>query len=259
MARRGETRGHQAVSSGRVALVTGASRGIGAATAVALGRAGFRVMLAAGGTAEELRAVAAACGPDAEHLLVDLEPIGAAERMVDATLSRCGRIDVLVNNAGIRRNAAFGDFSHTQFDQLIAINLAAPFFTSQAVLPAMTAQGGGRIIHVASQMGRVAAEGNALYGMAKAALIQLTRAMALELAPRGIIVNSISPGPIATRFNLDRFAAEPGRQQRMEAKVPLGRLGEPEEIAEVIAFLATCRGGFVVGHDLVADGGYIIQ
>lgn len=216
-------------------------------------------MLAAEGTAEELQAVATACGPDTIHLMIDLASPCEAERMVEAALTHRGRIDVIVNNAGTRHNASFGDFRHAQFANLLAINLGAPFFSSQAVLPAMTAQGGGRIIHVASQMGRVAAQGNALYGMAKAALIKLTRGMALELAPRGIIVNSASSGPIATRFNLDRFAAQPGRQRHIEAKVSLGRLGEPEEIAELIVFLATCRGGFVVGHDLVADGGYIIQ
>ncbi|WP_431285657.1 SDR family NAD(P)-dependent oxidoreductase [Humitalea sp. 24SJ18S-53] len=195
----------------------------------------------------------------AHPLLVDLQVAGAGARMVDEAMARCGRIDVLVNNAGIRCRADFGTFTQAEFDQLIAINLAAPFFASQAVIPAMTAQGGGRIIHVASQMGSVAAQGNALYGLSKAALIQLTRAMALELAPRGIMVNAVSPGPIATRFNLDRFADEPGRQQRIEAKVPAGRLGEPEEVAEAIVFLATCRGAFIHGHDLVVDGGYVIQ
>ncbi len=242
-----------------VALVTGASRGIGRATAVALARAGFRVVLAAEGTTEELETAAVACGRGAVPLQIDLASRDGAERMVAAALAQCGRIDVLVNNAGIRHNAAFGGFTHEQFDQLIAINLAAPFFASQAVLPAMLQQGGGRIIHVASQMGRVASAGNALYGMAKAALIQLTRNMALELAPRGIAVNAVSPGPIATRFNLDRFALRPGRRQEVEAKVPAGRLGTEEEVAEVILFLATCRGSFIHGHDLVVDGGYVIH
>ncbi len=123
----------------------------------------------------------------------------------------------------------------------------------------MRAQGGGRIIHVASQMGHVAAEDNALYGSFKAALIQLARNMAFELAKEGIQVNSVSPGPIATQYNIDSYGAVPGKMETMVSRVPAGRLGRPEEVAEAIAFLATAEGGFIHGHDLVVDGGYIIH
>jgi gluconate 5-dehydrogenase len=191
--------------------------------------------------------------------LVDLGDPGAAERMVDTALVRFGRIDVLVNNAGIRCRKPFGSFTRADFAALIEVNLAAAFFASQAVLPAMRAQGGGRIIHIASPHGTVASEENAMYGTTKAALIHLARNMAYELAKDGIQVNTVSPGPIATQFNIDTWGKIPGKMEMMSARVPAGRMGRPEEVAEAVAFLATAAGSFIQGHDLVVDGGYIIH
>lgn len=246
-----------------VALVTGASRGIGRETAYALAAKGFHVFLAADGTTAELEEAVAACGslgaPAARFAIADLSSPDAAETMVDAALAEFGRVDVLVNNAGIRCRKAFGSFSRHDFASLIEINLAAAFFASQAVLPAMRRQGGGRIIHVASQMGSVAAEENALYGMTKAALIHLARNMAFELARDGIQVNTVSPGPIATQFNIDTWGSMPGKLETMVSRVPAGRMGRPQEIAEAITFLATTTGSYIHGHDLVVDGGYIIH
>lgn len=247
----------------RVALVTGASRGLGHAAAVALAAQGFDLFLAAEGTAAELLSVDEACRRaglgDAAHGLFDLAEAGAAEQMAAAALARFGRVDVLVNNAGQRCAKPFGSFSRAEFDQLVQVNVAAAFFASQAVLPAMRAQGGGRIINMASQMGRVAARGNAVYGLTKAALIHLTRSMALELSADNILVNSISPGPIDVAFNRTRYAANPAGWSAMERMVPLGRFGLPTEVAEAVVFLATSEGRFIQGHDLVIDGGYIIQ
>ncbi|HQT76396.1 MAG: hypothetical protein B7Z80_26950 [Rhodospirillales bacterium 20-64-7] len=246
-----------------VALVTGASRGIGYETALALAAKGFALFLAAEGTTAELTDAVAACrqagAPDADFALFDLSAPGQAETMVEGALAAFGRIDVLVNNAGIRCRKPFGAFTREDFTQVIEVNLAAAFFSSQAVLPAMRAQGGGRIIHVASQHGSVASEENALYGCTKAALIHLARNMAYELAKEGIQVNTVSPGPIATQYNLDTWGLQPGKLDAMAARVPAGRMGRPEEIAEVIAFLATTKGSFIQGHDLVVDGGYIIH
>ena len=250
------------IPTSRVALVTGASRGIGQVTALALAERGFSLFLAAEGTVAELTAAQAECrrlgAPDAAFEVVDLAKPGEAERMVAAALERFGRVDVLVNNAGIRCRKAFGTFTREDFCRLMEVNLAAAFFASQAVLPAMRLQGGGRIIHVASQMGSVASEENALYGTAKAALIHLARCMAFELAREGIQVNSVSPGPIATAFNLETYGRQPGKMETMAARVPVGRFGEPREVAEAIVFLATLEGQFIAGHDLVVDGGYII-
>ncbi|MCO6416689.1 SDR family oxidoreductase [Siccirubricoccus sp. KC 17139] len=247
----------------KVALVTGASRGIGHAIALALAARGFALFLAAEGTAEELAGAATACrasgAPDAVSAIFDLAAEGAAEAMVSAALARFGRLDVLVNNAGIRCRKPFGSFTRAEFRALLAVDLEAAFFASQAVLPAMRRQGGGRIIHIASQMGRVAAEENALYGAAKAALLQLTRNMAFELAKENIQVNSVSPGPIATQYNIESYGRMPGRTELMTSRVPAGRFGRPEEVAEAVAFLATCETGYIQGHDLLIDGGYTIH
>jgi NAD(P)-dependent dehydrogenase (short-subunit alcohol dehydrogenase family) len=197
--------------------------------------------------------------PDARHAVADLSQPGAAETMVAAALAAFGRIDVLVNNAGIRCRKPFGTFTRADFAAVVEVNLAAAFFASQAVLPAMRLQGGGRIIHVASQHGSVASEENALYGTTKAALIHLARNMAFELAREGIVVNTVSPGPIATQYNLDTWGRQPGKLETMTSRVPAGRMGRPEEIAEAIVFLATTEGSFIHGHDLVVDGGYIIH
>lgn len=246
-----------------VALITGASRGIGREIALALAAKGLSVFLTADGTEQELTETAAAAraagAPTADWAIVDLSTQGEAERMVQIALQAMGRINVLVNNAGIRCRKPFGDFTHQDFSALIQVNLAAVFFASQAVLPTMRARGAGRIIHIASQHGSVASEENALYGLTKAALIHLARNMAYELAKDGIQVNTVSPGPIATQFNIDSWVRIPGKLQAMAARVPAGRMGRPEEIGEVVAFLATTQGSFIQGHDLVVDGGYIIH
>lgn len=247
----------------KVALVTGASRGIGRETAVGLAARGFRLFLAADHSEAELEDVAAACllagAPEARFRIIDLAVPGQAEAMVESALAAFGQVDVLVNNAGIRCRKPFGAFTRQDFTSVIEVNLAAAFFASQAVLPAMRAQGGGRIIHIASQHGTVASEENALYGITKAALIHLARNMAFELAREGIQVNTVSPGPIATQYNLDTWGKQAGKLEMMTQRVPAGRMGRPEEVAEAVVFLATSQGNYIHGHDLVVDGGYIIH
>jgi NAD(P)-dependent dehydrogenase (short-subunit alcohol dehydrogenase family) len=250
--------------TGKIALVTGASRGIGRATALALAQAGAAVYLAADGTREELAAVASDCrGPNssvrAEFGLFDLADPGDVERMIDAALACFGRIDILVNNAGIRIRKPFGEFSSADFDRLVAVNLRAPFLASQAVLPSMRASGGGRIITVASQLGIVASPNSALYGLAKAALIYMTKAMALELAKDKISVNAVSPGPIETEFTRAQMEKQPGYKEWRESQIPLGRWGQPDEVAQAIVFLASTTATFVHGSNLVIDGGFIVQ
>jgi NAD(P)-dependent dehydrogenase (short-subunit alcohol dehydrogenase family) len=250
--------------NGKIALVTGASRGIGRATALALSHAGAAVYLAADATAEELAAVAAECRrrnpfARAEHGLFELGDAGEVQRMVDAALVCFGRIDILVNNAGIRIRKPFGEFSAEDFDRLIAVNLRAPFLASQAVVPTMRANGGGRIVTVASQLGIVASPNSSLYGIAKAGLIYMTKAMALELAKDNIQVNAVSPGPIETEFARATMDKQPGYKQWRESQIPLGRWGTPEEVAETILFLASTPASFVHGANLVVDGGFILQ
>ena len=145
------------------------------------------------------------------------------------------------------------------FSRVAAVNLRAPFFASQAVLPLMREAGGGRIIHVASQLGSVAARDTALYSATKAALIQLTRSMALELAGENILVNAVSPGPTATEYLKKHAYKTPEERAQRLGTVPMGRFGEPPEIANAVLFLASGDASFVHGHNLVVDGGYIIH
>ena len=164
--------------------------------------------------------------------------------MTEAAIASLGRIDILVNNAGIRIRHPFGEYSAADFDQLIAVNLRAPFLASQAVVPSMRANGGGRIITIASQNGIVAAANSALYGVSKAALIYLTKAMAFELAKDNITVNAVSPGPIETEFTRARMEREPGHRELRASQVPVKRWGKPEEIAAAVLFLASTEATF---------------
>jgi NAD(P)-dependent dehydrogenase (short-subunit alcohol dehydrogenase family) len=177
--------------------------------------------------------------------------------MIQTAAAVFGRIDVLVNVAGIRAALDFEQYTRDDFDKVVAVNLAAPFFASQAVAPVMRRQGGGHIIHIASQLARVTYAKRALYGLTKAALVHLTKSMAYELGRDGIIVNSISPGPIRTQYIIDRDAAQPeAAAQRVKMYLPIGRLGEPEEIADVALFLATTPATYLQGEDICVDGGY---
>ncbi len=246
---------------GKTALITGASRGIGRAIALRLAADGAAIYLAADGSEAELKDVAGACrkagAPDVRWGVHDLARQGEAEAMITAAQQQAGRIDILVNNAGVRARKAFGDFTHDDFERLIAINLRAPFFASQAVIPVMRAQGGGHIIHIASQLGIVASRYGAIYSLTKAALIQLTRSMALELAADRIAVNAVCPGPISTEGFL--AGRNPGELEQRARDVPIGRFGTVEEVAGAVAFLVSKDAAYVIGHALVMDGGYIIH
>jgi NAD(P)-dependent dehydrogenase (short-subunit alcohol dehydrogenase family) len=245
--------------SGKCAVVTGASRGIGRAVALRLASEGAAIYAAADGTEAELAETAGACrksgAPDAAWGVHDLTLAGRPEAMIAAAHRRLGRIDILVNNAGLRARKPFGEFTQEEFDRLVAVNLRAPFFASQAVVPIMRAQGGGHVIHMASQLGIVASRYGAVYNLTKAGLIQLTRSMALELSAEGIRVNAVCPGPVAT----EGFVAgrNPGELEQRARDVPIGRFGTVEEVAGVVAFLVSKDAAYVAGHALVMDGGYI--
>ena len=248
-------------ANGRKSIfITGGASGIGLAAAKRFAKEGWFVGLSdidAGGL--KLAQGVLGAGNCSTHKLDVRDRKAWDKALAEFAKASGGRLDVLLNNAGIRCRKAFGSYTRADFATVVSVNLAAAFFASQAVLPAMRAQGGGRIIHVASQMGSVAAEENALYGLTKAALIHLTRNMAFELAKEGIQVNSVSPGPIATQFNLDTWGRMPGKLETMVGRVPAGRMGEAREVAEAIVFLATAEGSYIQGHDLVVDGGYIIH
>jgi NAD(P)-dependent dehydrogenase (short-subunit alcohol dehydrogenase family) len=249
---------------GKVAIVTGVSSpvGIGAAVARRLAGSGARLVLVADASPDPIARECADVLGDRKAvvpLTADLGDASAVAAMVAAAEERFGRIDMLVNNAAVRINRRFGEFSLAEFDTAIAVNLRAPFLASQAVLPSMRRQGGGRVVHVASQLGSVAYHTRTIYGMTKAALIHLAKSMALELARDNIQVNAVSPGPIATQPTLDRVENAPEEAARRLEYVPMGRYGRPEEIGEVIHWLLTTDASFLTGHDLVVDGGYTIH
>ena len=253
--------------AGKVAVITGAStpKGIGAAIARRYAAEGASLFLAAEGPVDGLASVVEECraaAPDGgvvESGLFDLGADGAPEAMIDAAMKVFGRVDVLVNNAAIRDHISFGDFTRAEFDNIISVNLAAAFFASQAVLPAMRKQGGGRIIHIASQFGHVAFDKRAVYGLTKAALIHLTKTMAYELGSQGIIVNSISPGPIKTQPILDKIENDPDYEKTRTEYLRSGRFGEADEVAELAYFLAVTQSTFIQGTDVLIDGGYTIH
>ncbi len=247
--------------SGKVALITGASRGIGQAVALRLASEGASIYLAADGTEAELKEGESACrkagARDAAWGVHDISSAEEAEAMVATAHERMGRVDILVNNAGIRVRKAFGEFSHDDFNRVVAINLRAPFIASQAVVPIMKSQGGGHIVHMASSLGIVASRYGAVYNLTKAGLIQLTRSMALELGGDGISVNAVCPGPVSTEGFL--AGRNPGELEQRARDVPIGRFGTVEEVAGTVAFLVSKDAAYVLGHALVMDGGYIVH
>ena len=253
-----------AALSGKVAIVTGPSApdGIGRAIARRFAQEGADVFLAAEGTVDQLAEAAAECrslaanGGRAEHAVYDLSVAGAAEAMVGHAHRLFGRIDILVNNAGVRARKKFGEFSRDDFNTAVAVNLASPFFASQAVVPIMRGQDGGRIIHIASQMGSVTHENRAVYGMTKAGLIHLAKSMAYELAADNIIVNAISPGPVLTGHIAETIAKTPELGAKRLDYIRANRFGKPEEIAELAFFLASTSATYLMGQDLIIDGGY---
>jgi NAD(P)-dependent dehydrogenase (short-subunit alcohol dehydrogenase family) len=239
---------------GKVALVTGAGRGIGRAIARALAAAGAELVLNSR-TPAELDAVAgeiAAAGGRARTLPFDVTDSGAAR----AAIAGLSRLDILVNNAGVNRPQAFLEVDEETLDRLIALNIKAAFVAAQAAARHMAAAGSGVIVNMASQMGHVGSERDrTVYVMTKHAIEGLTKAMAAELAPKGVRVVSIAPTFIDTPLTAPFFANREFRQW-VEDRIPLGRVGTVEEVANAVVFLASPAASLVTGSSLLADGGW---
>ena len=233
-----------------VALVTGAARGIGAACARALAAEGFRVAVHYGTSAEAAAKLAGEL-PDAFPIRADLADPAQVDALVAALGERAGRVDVLVNNAGVVRNAPTPMMKLDDYDAVAALQRGTWYLTKLVLRKFMLRQKAGRIIQISSVVGHTGNRGQSPYTMAKAGLDALTRSLAVELAGRNILVNSVAPGFIDT----DMTAALPDEARAgILGRVPLGRMGRPEEVAEVVAFLAT-RAGYVHGTVIHVNGG----
>lgn len=241
---------------GRVAVVTGASRGIGRATAQTLAALGVGVVVLArdatrtAAVAEEIREA----GGEAVAVAADVTDADAVGAMVRRTRDALGPIDILVNNAGIYDAAAFSAITQDRWDRMIGVHLTGTFLCCRAVVPEMTERGEGVIVNVASTSGLTGGTSGAHYAAAKGGVIALTRALGRELAPFGIRVNAVVPSKVDTDMLAD--AVGPGGTEAIADRIPMRRVGRPEEIAAVIAFLASAQSSYLTGELVVASGGY---
>jgi 3-oxoacyl-[acyl-carrier protein] reductase len=254
---------------GQVAIVTGAGRGIGRATALELARMGADIVIAeldAGG-ADKTAALVKDLGRRAVVVATDVTKRADLATMVERTRAAFGRIDVLVNNAGIYRAAATLDVTEEHWDAIMTINAKAVFFATQAVLPVMIAQKSGSIVSLASMAGKVGSRTNLPYNVSKAAVISMTKSFALAHAADGIRVNCVCPGFVETdmwtmvareQSALLNQTPEEFTRRRLET-VPLGRMERPEDVAAVIGFLASPRAAYMTGQALSVDGGLVMH
>lgn len=244
--------------AGKVALVTGGSRGIGRATALAFAAEGADVAFChlgdAAGAAETAGAIRA-LGRRTMERSFDIRDLAGQREFVRAVEASLGPVDILFNNAGINIRKPFAEYTEAEFDAVVDVHLKGMFFMAQAVYPGMVARGRGCIINVASQRGLKGAPNSSPYSAAKAAIIGFTRALAWEATPKGVRVNAIAPGPIDTEM-LSNMTAE--QRSAFIAALPAGRFGRPEEIAATALLLAGPEGGFYVGATLSPNGGDIM-
>jgi NAD(P)-dependent dehydrogenase (short-subunit alcohol dehydrogenase family) len=243
---------------GRVALVTGAARGIGRTIATALAQAGADVALGLrdGTTGRDLAAEIAGLGQRALALQMDVTKLDEVFAGVDETVRELGRLDVLVNNAGLGPENPAEEVREEDFDLTVAVNLKGTFFSSQAAGRAMIRQGGGRIVNLSSQAGFVALPGESIYCMTKAGVSHLTKCLAVEWGRHAITVNAVAPTFIATP-GTEAALQDPGfRADVLERVAALHRVGEPSEVAGVVLFLASPAASLITGETILVDGGW---
>jgi dehydrogenase/reductase SDR family protein 4 len=243
--------------NGKVAIVTGSSRGIGRAIAEVFTREGARVVIC-GRKQETLNQVASEIGPSVKPVACHVGRAEQIENMVAITARDFGPVDILVNNAAT--NISFGpslEIDEAQFDKMIEINLKSAFRLIKAVAPGMCDRGSGSIINIASIAGLRPQRHSLLYSMTKAALIMMTQSYALELGPRGVRVNAIAPGLIQTALSAHYWKDEAQRDHVL-ANQPIQRLGQPSDVAEIALLLASDKGSYITGQTLAVDGGFLL-
>ena len=239
--------------TGKIALVTGASRGIGRAIAVQLARQGATVVAAArGDNAAQTVAQITASGGLAEGVSVDVTDAASLEKLPGAIVQRHGRLDILISNAGITRDQLLMRMKREDWDAVIATNLTAAFTLTQAAIRPMLKQRSGRIIAIGSVVGQTGNAGQANYAASKAGLIGFAKALAREVASRGITVNVIAPGMVDT--DMTKAITEKA-QVDWAAQIPLGRLASPDDVAAAACFLASDEAAYITGHVLAVNGG----
>lgn len=243
--------------AGKVALITGGAQGIGLASAVRLHAEGAKVVI---GDIQPWAETAAfkefSDNPDIRYVLTDVSDRVQVDALVGEAVSAFGEIDVLLSNVGAAFHKPFLDLTEAEFEHYLRLNLVSMFSTGQAVARQMQRQGrGGSIIHMSSVNAVMAMVGYACYNVPKGGVQQLTRVMALELAPLGIRVNAVGPGTILTELARSVVMADAATTQRVMSRTPLGRFGEPEEVAATIAFLASDDASYITGETIFIDGG----
>ncbi|BBO74621.1 beta-ketoacyl-ACP reductase [Desulfosarcina widdelii] len=243
---------------GKVALVTGASRGIGRAIAIALAKEGAFVAVnyvSNPSAAQEVVQLIEAAGSQAVAIQADISDLDAVEKMVASAIKIKGGIDILVNNAGVWRGGKLHKLEPADWDKVLDANLKGMLACTRAVLPAMLTKGSGKIINISSVIGIVGYPGDTVYGTSKAGIFGFTKSLAKEVAKMGINVNAVAPGIISTDMN---SALDMATRSRLIKSIPMGALGKPEDVAEVVCFLA-CGASYVTGQVWTVDGGYTMM
>ena len=241
---------------GRVALVTGSSRGIGRAIAQAFALEGAAVVLNAVRSIGDARVAAAAieqAGGKAIAIQADVGQPGEAQRLIAQAIDELGRLDILVNNAGLVDRSGLWQIDEARWDETLAVHVTGPFFAGRAAGEHMVRQGRGVIINIASMRGIEPGSGPLHYNVSKAAVLMLTKCLARDLAPQ-VRVNAIAPGYTETAFHADRTIVE---REKIAARIPIGRFSLPEEIAQVALFLASDEAAFITGQTILASGGVV--